>query len=216
MAVVPMFPLGSALLPGERLPLHIFEPRYQEMLRDCLEMDDPSFGVVLIAQGREAGGGDVRYDVATLAHIVGHRDIGDGRHLIECIGDERIRVDVWLEDDPYPRADVRVWPDEPSGAPAESDLAALELEVMRDKIDELYRLIGKLAAAESTTPPPAPNLDSLPTDPGERLFQLATHVPMGESDRQAVLEAPGPAERLRALLDAIDTASDIVRFRLQG
>lgn len=216
MTVTPMFPLGSALLPGERLPLHIFEQRYQDMLRDCLAMEDPSFGVVLIARGREAGGGDVRYDVATKARIVGHRDIGGGRHLIECVGAERIRVDVWLEDDPYPRADVRAWPDETSGAPPRSPLAALELDVLRDKIDEMYRLVGKLAAAENAAAPPAPSFSSLPDDPGERLFLLASQVPMGESDRQTILEAPGPGERLRALLDAIDTATDIVRFRLQG
>ncbi|MCX6492367.1 MAG: LON peptidase substrate-binding domain-containing protein, partial [Rhodococcus sp.] len=51
MSVIPMFPLGSVLLPGERLPLHIFEPRYQALVQDCLKMDDPRFGVVLIARG---------------------------------------------------------------------------------------------------------------------------------------------------------------------
>ncbi|OZF50428.1 LON peptidase substrate-binding domain-containing protein [Rhodococcus sp. 14-2470-1a] len=210
MAVIPMFPLGSVLLPGEPLPLHIFEPRYQEMLRDCLATEDPSFGVVLIARGHEAGGGDVRHDVATRAHIVAHQDIGDGRFLVECVGGERIRVDAWLEDDPYPRADVRPWPDHPEDSVAESEFAELQ-----EQIRALYRLIGTLAEAEGSTPPDDPEFSELPAASGERLFRLAAQVPMGQSDRQDVLEALGASDRLQALTDAIDNVSDIVRFRLQ-
>ncbi|OZF54804.1 ATP-dependent protease [Rhodococcus sp. 14-2470-1b] len=210
MAVIPMFPLGSVLLPGEPLPLHIFEPRYQEMLRDCLATEDPSFGVVLIARGHEAGGGDVRHDVATRAHIVAHQDIGDGRFLVECLGGERIRVDAWLEDDPYPRADVRPWPDHPEDSVTESEFAELQ-----EQIRALYRLIGTLAEAEGSTPPDDPEFAELPAASGERLFRLAAQVPMGQSDRQDVLEALGASDRLQALTDAIDNVSDIVRFRLQ-
>lgn len=205
-----MFPLGSVLLPGETLPLHIFEPRYRVLLRECLESNDPSFGVVLIARGHEAGGGDVRLDVATMAHIVAHKDIGDGRYLVECVGGERIRVDAWLEDDPYPRADVRTWPDESSESVAEAQLTTL-----RAKIVELYRLIGTLAAAEGSPPPADPVFSELPAEAGEQLFGLAALIPMGQSDRQDVLEAPGAVARLRAVDDAVDSVSDIVRFRLQ-
>ncbi len=205
-----MFPLGSVLLPGERLPLHIFEPRYQLMLKDCMEKEDPSFGVVLIARGKESGGGDVRHDVATLAHIVAHTDIGDGRHLVECVGGERIRVDAWLEDDPYPRADARIWPDDESASIDEPQFGTLE-----KKIRELYRLIGELAVAEGSTPPPEPAFSALPAAAGERLFTLATQIPMGQSDRQEVLEASGPSQRLGAIADALDGVTDIVRFRLQ-
>ena len=54
----PMFPLQSALLPGEALPLRIFEPRYSALVQDCLAPTTRSFGVVLISRGREVGGGD--------------------------------------------------------------------------------------------------------------------------------------------------------------
>lgn len=209
MAITPMFPLGSVLLPGEPLPLHIFEPRYQQMLRDCMATEDPSFGVVLIARGHEAGGGDVRHDVATRAHIVAHREIGDGRHLVECVGVERIRVDAWLEDDPYPRADTRAWPDQDDTAPTEADF-----ERLRSDITDLYRLVGSLAAAEGSEAPHDPEFSDLPADPGERLFMLAAQIPMGQSDRQDVLEAPGATARLTVLSDAIENVADIVRFRL--
>ena len=79
----PMFPLESTLLPDEDLPLRIFEPRYSQLVADCL-VGDPVFGVVLIAAGREVGGGEDRYDVGTLARIVEHQAYRDGRYLLRC------------------------------------------------------------------------------------------------------------------------------------
>uniref|UniRef100_UPI0034D45EFD LON peptidase substrate-binding domain-containing protein n=1 Tax=Streptomyces sp. GbtcB7 TaxID=2824752 RepID=UPI0034D45EFD len=51
-----MFPLGSVLLPHTPLALRVFEPRYPTMIGRLLDADDPSFGVVLIERGFEAGG----------------------------------------------------------------------------------------------------------------------------------------------------------------
>ena len=113
MPVVPMFPLEVAMLPGEELPLRVFEPRYTAMVSDCLATDDPAFGVVLIAAGREVGGGDARSDVGALAHIAECADFGDGRYRLRCVMSERIRVVEWQPDNPYPRAAVEFWPDEP-------------------------------------------------------------------------------------------------------
>ena len=67
-----MFPLGSVLLPGVVMPLHIFEPRYRALARRCLE-GDRRFGVVLIERGSEVGGGDVRCGVGTRAEVVAGR-----------------------------------------------------------------------------------------------------------------------------------------------
>ena len=116
MPVTPMFPLEVAMLPGEELPLRIFEPRYTAMVSDCLATDDPAFGVVLIAAGREVGGGDARSDVGAMAHIAECADFGDGRYRLRCVMGERIRVVEWQPDDPYPRAAVEHWPDEPGEA----------------------------------------------------------------------------------------------------
>ena len=86
-----MFPLEVAMLPGEELPLRIFEPRYTALVSDRLATDDPAFGVVLIAAGREVGGGDTRSDVGALAHITECADFGDGRYRLRCVIAERIR-----------------------------------------------------------------------------------------------------------------------------
>src|SRR5688500_15370184 len=81
MGAMPMFPLGMALLPGAVLPLHVFEPRYRQMVHDMLadEVDAPEFGVVMIERGREVGGGDTRTRVGTVARLVDIRALPDGR-----------------------------------------------------------------------------------------------------------------------------------------
>jgi Lon protease-like protein len=68
MAALPMFPLGTVLLPGGVMPLHVFEPRYRQMIKDCMA-SDAEFGVTLIERGSEVGGGDVRSEVGTVARI---------------------------------------------------------------------------------------------------------------------------------------------------
>ena len=116
-----MFPLQSALLPGEDLPLRVFEPRYSTLVADCLATDDPAFGVVLIARGREIGGGDERHDVGALARIAQFADHGAGQYQLKCSVQERFRVVEWLPDDPYPRAVIEEWPDEPGSVGARRD-----------------------------------------------------------------------------------------------
>src|SRR6476646_946546 len=112
MAIMPMFPLGSVLLPGGVLPLHVFEPRYRALVQDCLASAEHEFGVVLIERGFEVGGGDFRCLVGTVARMVQVAELDDGRYALVTIGTRRIRVNGWLPDDPYPKADVEDWPDE--------------------------------------------------------------------------------------------------------
>ncbi|BBY23023.1 hypothetical protein MSTO_32280 [Mycobacterium stomatepiae] len=106
-----MFPLESAFLPNQDLPLRIFEPRYVALVRHCVDTGEP-FGVVLIARGREVGGGDSRCDVGVLCRIDDCVEQGADRYSLRCRTGERIRVREWLPDDPYPRASVSPWPDE--------------------------------------------------------------------------------------------------------
>ena len=98
----PMFPLQSALLPGEVLPLRIFEPRYAQLVQDCLAMPEPAFGVVLITRGREVGGGDVRGDVGVLAHIAEYAELGMGLYQLQALSGERIQVSGGCPTNPTP------------------------------------------------------------------------------------------------------------------
>ena len=99
-----MFPLESALLPNEDLPLRIFEPRYSALVQHCVGTGDP-FGVVLISRGREVGGGDARCDVGVLARIAEHADLGSGRYVLRCRTGERIQVVEWLARRSVPAGD---------------------------------------------------------------------------------------------------------------
>ncbi len=202
-----MFPLESPLLPEQDLPLRIFEPRYGALVRHCIEEGDP-FGVVLISAGREVGGGDARCEVGTLARIVECVDHGAGRYSLLCRTGERIRVCEWLPDDPYPRAAVRLWPDE-TGDPVTAD-QLLDLE---DRVMAVFELIADARGAE--LPERAALLgEACGGDPGQRLFELASRVPIGVADRYAVLAAPSAADRLAAFGEAVDALADMVKFEL--
>jgi Lon protease-like protein len=210
LAELAMFPLESALLPGEELPLRIFEPRYAALVRDCMDSDDPRFGAVLISRGREVGGGDVRCDVGALARITQCVDAGSGRYALRCRMGERIRVCEWLPDDPYPRATVRTWPDEPGVR-----VTSAQLRDVEDRVMALFERVAAVRGAE------LPGRDVLlgyqpeiADDAGKLLYALVSRVPIGPADRYAVLSAPSPAARLSAVLDALDSVAAMIEFQL--
>jgi Lon protease-like protein len=207
MGVMPMFPLGTALLPGGVLPLHVFEERYRQMVRDLLEGDEPSeFGVVMIARGREVGGGEVRHDVGTLARVVDMHALPDGRYALVAVGAERLRVNAWLPDDPYPLADIDLWPDDDLG---EIDLIAATSAI--DLLHERVRLLNdEVRALGEMTPPPDTEIAD---DPHVAIYHLGSLAPLGPADRQRMLESATLAERLDVFSAALDDAAAVVRFR---
>ncbi len=205
-----MFPLERAMLPGEELPLRIFEPRYSAMVADCLAMDDPAFGVVLIAAGREVGGGDARSDVGTMAHITEVAEFGDGRYRLNCVMAERIRVLEWQPDNPYPRAAIEEWPDEP-GEPVGAD-AIRDIE---EAMIALFDRIARARGAEVSGRDIVAGADAAP-DAAMWLYALTTRLPMGQADRYSVLAAPTVAARVTALREAVETVSALVEFQLSG
>lgn len=205
-----MFPLQSALLPDEDLPMQIVEPRYTALVRDCMRDEDPRFGVVLISQGREVGGGDLRCDVGTVARITECVDLaGSGRFMLRCRTGERIRVRDWLPDDPYPQAMVQPWPDEP-GEP----VTAGQLEELEDRVMALFERIAAARNFSLAERSVVLGTHADTVDPGMRLYALASRVPIGAADRYSVLAAPSAAERLAALSEAVDSVAAVVEFQL--
>jgi len=203
-----MFPLQSVLLPGETLPLNIFEPRYSRLVQDCIATADPVFGVVLISQGLEVGGGDARSDVGALARISQYADLGMGQYQLVAPVGERIRVLEWLPDDPYPRAVVQAWPDEPGPLVTSERIG----EVV-DGILGLFRRIIEARGGRLRSDALAVDADTA-DDPSRHIYALAARVPMGQADRYAVLAAPTLSERVDALTDAIETVTALVEFQL--
>lgn len=206
MSALPMFPLGTALLPGEVLPLRIFEPRYRQMLDDCLAVDDgaPRFGVVLIARGWEVGGGDVRHDVGTFATIDLVTRDPDGQSFLRGVGTRRFRVTEWLPDDPYPRAEVSIL-DEP-GLDKASHAEAIALGVrIREVVVEAFIRRG------TPVPDDLPSFDAADLhDAG--LLGWAARLPIGPADRQALLEAADTPERIAVLGDAVEGLAARIAF----
>ncbi len=212
-----MFPLGTVLLPGEGLPLHVFEPRYRALVLDCLAAENgPWFGVVLIARGHEVGGGDERHDLAAMARIVRHEMAPDGRFGLFCVGGERIRVVEWLADDPYPRAMVEELPDQSVDPYA----FAAALAPVVDAMGETHTLLAELATRLGRDAPERPPaLDAAlggSVDPTMVGYALASAAPLGPADRLRILAAPDPRTRLVVLAEAIDDANAMIRFRLSG
>ncbi|MBT0566112.1 LON peptidase substrate-binding domain-containing protein [Williamsia sp. CHRR-6] len=201
-----MFPLGMALLPGEILPLQIFEPRYRTMLVDCLARPEPAFGVVLIERGHELGGGDERHMIATDAHIVEHRVRDDGRAVLRCVGAERLRVVEWLPDDPYPVATVQPFPD---GAVATADTPALEARyaAVAEDIRNLFELVRSAGQAQAT-------FDDTVYGDIDRSYAWAGQLPLGQADRYALLAAESPVERIGVLAEAVESVTAAIQFQL--
>lgn len=197
-----MFPLGSVLVPSAGLPLHVFEPRYRALVRDCMA-GDRELGVVLIARGSEVGGDDVRTDVGTVARIVEATELPDGRWAMVGVGVRRVRVRRWLPDDPYPVAEVEDWPDP---APGPGHTAALDQTIGR-----LRRCLGLAAEAGD---PAAPATIELSEDPVLAGYQAGAVAPLGPLDQQHLLAAATPDERIDRLSTLLDGAIEVLELRL--
>jgi Lon protease-like protein len=193
--VLPMFPLGAVLLPGGRLPLHVFEPRYRALTRYCLTRDR-RFGVVLISRGSEVGGGEVRTEDGTVATIDRAVALPGGRYGLVTHGTHRLRVDHWLPDDPFPLAAVRILPPDPD--PDAEVLRRAEAAVRR-----AYALRSELGEG-----PAWPADVRLPTVPVAAGWLLCDMAPIGQQDRQLLLREDDPSARLRLLVTLVDAVAD--------
>lgn len=201
---VAMFPLGTVLFPHAVLPLHVFEPRYRAMMRDVLA-GDQEFGVVLIERGSEVGGGDVRFGVGTMAHIVQASQLPDGRFALAAVGVQRFRIERWLPDDPYPRAEIVDIIESIEEHAAE--VAAL-VDPVVVVLREVYELSGRLQGVAG-----APHVEVSP-DPEQASYEVAALAHLGPLDAQRVLELPDTAARLGALGDLLSDDAAMLRARL--
>jgi Lon protease-like protein len=196
-----MFPLGTVLFPYALLPLHVFEPRYRVMMRHVLT-GDQEFGVVLIERGSEVGGGDVRFDVGTVARVVQASELPDGRYVLTAVGTRRARVTRWLNDDPYPRGEVDAVPEPPA---TDEDAAA------RARVEPALATVHDLARRIDPHLPPLPPLDP---DPVRASYEAAALAPLGPLDAQRVLEGASARDRLALLVTFLEDRADELRALL--
>ncbi|WP_240675467.1 LON peptidase substrate-binding domain-containing protein [Cellulomonas endophytica] len=193
---LPVFPLGSVLLPGMPLPLQVFEPRYVALLQAVLATPERAFGTVLIERGSEVGGGDVRFGVGTVAQVL-QVEVGDEVIVLVARGTTRFEVVRWLAEEPYPRALVR---DLPPLAVDEADAARLA------GAERTVREV--LARASEFVDVPWPADVELSEDPAVRLWQVAGIAPVGPLDRLALLRSASAGELLERLVAESLAAGD--------
>lgn len=199
-----MFPLGMTVLPGSVVPLHVFEPRYVQLVHDLLADDanPPEFGIVMIERGFEVGGGDARADVGTVVRVLDMRAAPGGRYLVVVQGTERLRVVTWLPDDPYPIADVDLWPD--AGEPPDGVDATVG--ALHERVRAVNRLVVEVGQGD-----PVPDVE-ISSDPSVAVYQLAAMSPVGAADRHRLLTADDLATRCRRLAEALDDVEAVLEF----
>ena len=201
MPVLPMFPLGSVLFPAMPLALQVFEERYLKMMGAILDAEEPVFGVVLIERGSEVGGGDQRFDLGTTARIL-QIEAPEGPLQVVAKGDRRFRVVSWLDEDPYPQAEVEFLEEFPDD---EVDSAALESAeaVVRDTLSYLLELDLSV---------PWPTDIELADDPVARAWQLAGIAPLGTLDHQDLLESGDVASLLKDVKETVTAALEVFKL----
>lgn len=179
---VPLFPLRTVLYPGGPLPLRIFEPRYIDMISNCLR-EESCFGVLLIREGSETGNATT-YDIGTLARIIDWYQGDDGLLGITAVGERRFRLQsADRQDDGLVVGDIELLPeDEPLALPEEYKPLA---EILTGVIDDLGKLYEPL--------------DKRYDDAGWVGYRYAEILPIAGSAKQKCLETADPMARLEMM-----------------
>lgn len=167
---LPLFPLELVLVPGEPLPLHIFEPRYQELLDRCIDADEPFVLVLQDEQGlREIG------CTAEITDVL--ERFPDGRANIVSMGREVVRLERVHDEQAYRSAIVTTVEDEPSEASEAAQTAALAA---------FTSLVDELPEQTPDAPEPGPGLS----------YALVARIDLGSEAKQDLLEERDEARRL--------------------
>ena len=179
MPLLPLFPLELVLLPGTPLPLHIFEPRYKEMIKECLAADAP-FGVV---RALEEGIAEIG---CTAEIITVTKEYPDGRLDLICEGRKRFEVLEVNRDRSFLQAEVLIVPDEPAPAAQDERAKAVQLHL---EILSLAGAVQDLSAA----------------DQNALSFYLAGSLPLDLDFKQQLLGMGSEAQRIEAVAKYLET-----------
>jgi len=175
---IPMFPLTIFPLPGELVPLHIFEPRYREMISECVDQKK-AFGVV---RAKEDGVAEIG---CTAEIITVAKKYPDGRMDIVTEGRERFEIMQVNHERSFLQAEVLYLQDEPGEATAEDVEQAVKLR------GEIVELAGSAAPSEIDTP--------------RISFNLVAPLPLDLDFKQTLLGMKSEAERIRAVISYLGT-----------
>lgn len=198
---IPLFPLNTVLFPGWPMPLHIFEPRYLEMVRYCTENKSP-FGILLIRQGDAAGDPFVEpYDVGCMVVITQREQLEDGRLLIMTVGQERFRVRAYKRNKPYLVGEVERLPYLPEKtAPLQAAANALHPLVL-SYLTQLTSLADNIEFDPT----------QVPTEPEALSHMAASLLQVSLETKQSLLEAKKISNALNFLTQQYRREIDILK-----
>ncbi len=201
--MLPLFPLGTVLFPGLVLPLHVFEERYRQLVRDLLALPQQSqrFGVVCIREGREVGTDGVRalYEVGCVAQLSQVEAYEDGRFDLVTVGTELFHLDELQTDRPYLTGEVTFLEDG-AGDPAEARM-----------LEPLVRAaFGGYVEALGTASGTVVEAPDLPDDPQVLGHLVGATMALDLADRQDLLEQPDGVARLRRALSLLRRESGVL------
>ncbi len=185
---MPIFPLELVLLPGVPLPLHIFEPRYKEMIAECLDQKKP-FGVVRASSDGVA-------DIGCTAEIMSvTKKYDDGRMDILTRGVERFEVIQVNQERSFLQAEISLVQDEDDDEDTDKDEPGQPMAEMVTQAVRLHAEIAKLAGTEPSGPDEqAANLS----------FLLAGSLPLDLDFKQSLLSTLSEAKRLEAVIGYLE------------
>jgi Lon protease-like protein len=175
VSLLPLFPLDLVLFPGTSLPLHIFEPRYREMISECLGRKK-LFGVV---RAKEEGVAEIG---CTAEIITVAKKYPDGRMDIVTEGRERFEVMQVNQERPFLQAEVLYLRDEPDQASSDEVAQAVKLQ------SEIMQLAGSETANRRES------------DNSQLSFRLVGPLPLDLDFKQTLLGMKSEAERVRAVV----------------
>lgn len=202
---LPLFPLGLVLLPGLMLPLHVFEERYRDLVRDLLDLPEEArrFGVVAIREGREVGADGVTalHEVGCVAQVRRVTPYDDGRFEVVTTGAQRFRLTGLVEGTSYATGLVEWLPDE-LGAP---DEAALLDRAVRTAFAAYVQALAQARDQD------ADDVGDLPGDSLVLSYVVAASVVVDLEDRQRLLAEPDGVARLRAELALLRRETTLLR-----
>lgn len=201
---IPIFPLPNVVLfPNVFLPLHIFEPRYREMVSDAL-VGDRIIGMVLLRPGHEQEyeGRPPVFQTGCAGVITHSEPLGDGRYNIVLRGLERFRITGEDAGTPHRLAHIEGLPE----VVPEDDRT--ELSRHRHRLEALLAAAIERTGKEPRFPPAVPDEDLVNA--------LAQYIDLEPLERQALLERDGILSRCRALIELLEMKSLMQRSTWKG
>jgi Lon protease-like protein len=192
---LPLFPLNTVLFPRMTLPLHIFEPRYQEMMTRCIR-ERIGFGVLLIKEGEEVGGTAETFTVGTVARIISVDELEDGRMNMMSMGMVRFRLLHSSNDHPYLSGDIETWEDEMGELKDLPKLTKAAHKAYVQYVTELAQLLDEQDR---------PDQISAPMDPQVLSYTIAANLQVPDEEKQNLLEIETVQERLARELEMLES-----------